>query len=449
MLSRIGRHAFIGALLSLVLLLGALRTVSAHEIPNDVTIQAYLKPEGSQLHLLVRVPLIALRDMTWPMKPGTDDTLDLAHADSELTNAATLWIGDEAHLYEGAQALPTPRVAALRATPPADRSFESYEQALALVTGPRASDADDITIKEGFLDVLFDYPITSDRSRFSLNTQWARLGIHAVTIIRLLLPDGAVRAFELQGDPGFVRLDPSWYQAAGQFVRLGFDHILDGTDHLLFLLCLVIPFRRVRQLVVVITAFTLAHSVTLLASAYGMAPDALWFPPLIETLIACSIVYMALENIVGATVHRRWFITFCFGLVHGFGFSFPLRQTLQFAGGHMLTSLLAFNIGIELGQLLVLVLLVPALDLLFRVVMPERIGVTILSAIVAHTGWHWMAARAALLWQYQFAWPQLTPSFLAAVVRWLMLLVILGGLAWVIKTLTNALDDAGEVKSRV
>src|ERR1051326_8945271 len=92
--------------------------------------------------------------------------------------------------------------------------------------------------------------------------------------------------------------NPSWTQAAGQFVKLGFEHILDGTDHLLFLFCLVIPFRRLRSLVAVVTSFTVAHSITLIASAYNIAPDALWFPPLIETLIATSIVYMALENIV-------------------------------------------------------------------------------------------------------------------------------------------------------
>ena len=161
-----------------------------------------------------------------------------------------------------------------------------------------------------------------------------------------------VRAFEFDGDPGLVRLDPRWYQAALRFVAAGFLHILDGTDHLLFLLCLVIPFRRFRALIPVVTAFTVAHSITLIASAYDLAPDALWFPPLIETLIAISIVYMALENIVGSsTVQRRWMIAFGFGLVHGFGFSFALRETLQFAGSHLLTSLLSFNIGVELGQI--------------------------------------------------------------------------------------------------
>src|SRR5581483_11212634 len=144
--------------------------------------------------------------------------------------------------------------------------------------------------------------------------------------------------------------------------------ILGGADHLLFLLCLVIPLRRLRPLVAVVTAFTLAHSTTLIASAYDFAPAALWFPPLIETLIAISILYMAFENIVGTRVERRWVMAFGFGLVHGFGFSFALRQTMQFAGSHLLASLLAFNVGVELGQLLVLALLVPVLKALFRFV---------------------------------------------------------------------------------
>jgi len=81
-------------------------------------------------------------------------------------------------------------------------------------------------------------------------------------------------------------------------------------------------------------------------------------------------------------------IAFGFGLVHGFGFSFALRETLQFAGSHLLVSLLAFNVGVELGQLLVLALFILALGFLFRFVVAERIGIIVLSALVAHTGWH-------------------------------------------------------------
>jgi HupE / UreJ protein len=271
-----------------------------------------------------------------------------------------------------------------------------------------------------------------------------------ITVLRFLPPSGVIRAFEFSSDPGLVRLDPRWHQAALRFVELGFFHILDGTDHLLFLFCLVIPFRRFRALIPVVTAFTVAHSITLIASAHNLGPDALWFPPLIETLIAMSIVYMALENIVGgSTVHRRWIIAFGFGLVHGFGFSFALRETLQFAGSHLLTSLLSFNVGVELGQLLVLLLMIPLLDALFRYVVAERMGTIILSALVAHTGWHWMTERWDRLRQFRFQWPALSAALLASAMRWTMLIVILAGLAWLVygrlrKRFREGVDAAAE-----
>jgi hypothetical protein len=312
-----------------------------------------------------------------------------------------------------------------------DPSFATYDAALAHVLGPRLANDTNVVWDQVLLDTILEYPIQSDRSRFSIHSELARLGVRTVTVLRFLPPGGAIRAFEFTGDPGLVELDPRWHQAALRFVKLGFMHILDGTDHLLFLFCLVIPFRRFRALIPIVTAFTVAHSITLFASAYNFAPSALWFPPLIETLIACSIVYMALENIVGgATVHRRWMIAFGFGLVHGFGFSFALKQTLQFAGSHLLTSLLGFNIGVELGQLLVLAVMVPALDLLFRYAVAERMGTIILSALVAHTAWHWMMDRADQLRQFRFEWPIIGAATLANALRVLMVIVLLGGLMW-------------------
>jgi len=408
---------------------------SAHDILNDVTVQAFLKPEGQRLDLLVRVPLKAMRDMDFPERgPGY---LDLARVDLLLPDAAILWISDFIELYEGDTRLPRrPQIIATRVSLPSDKSFGSYEEALAHVTGPKLPADTNVVWNQVMFDVLFEYPIQSDRSQFSIHPGLARLGLRVVTALRFLPPGGAVRAFEFTGDPGLVRIDPRWHQAALRFVELGFFHILDGTDHLLFLLCLVIPFRRLRSLIVVVTAFTVAHSITLLASAYNFAPDSLWFPPLIETLIAMSIVYMAFENIVGASsVQRRWMITFGFGLVHGFGFSFALRDTLQFAGSHLLTSLLSFNVGVELGQLLVLVLLIPALELLFRFVTAERIGTIILSALVAHTGWHWMIERGERLRQFRFQWPEVNAALLASAMRWLMAIVLVAGLMWLVLTL--------------
>jgi hypothetical protein len=408
--------------------------VAAHEIPGDVTIQAWLKPEGQRLRVLVRVPLVAMRDMNYPTRGDkTLGVLDLSRAESLLRDAATLWVGEAIDVYEGDTRLPRPRLVEVRPSLPSDRSFtSSYDEALAHVTGPRLPDDTDLPWSSGVLDAFFEYPIQSDRSHFSVDSRLDRLGLRTITVLRLVLPDGTVRAFEFVGTTGFVRLDPRWHQAALQFVKLGFTHILDGTDHLLFLLCLVIPFRRFGALVAVVTAFTVAHSITLFASAYNLAPDALWFPPLIETLIAASIIYMALENIVGANVKRRWLITFAFGLVHGFGFSFALRQTLQFAGSHLLTSLLSFNIGVELGQLLVLVVMIPALGLLFKYVVAERLGTIILSALVTHTAWHWMTERWAILRQFRFEWPAFDALFLASAMRWAMLAVVAAGLYWLV-----------------
>ncbi len=300
-----GAHAVLAA----ALLVSLCTNVAAHEIPGDVTIQAWLKPEGQRLRLLVRVPLVAMRDMNYPTRGDkTLGILDLSRAESLLRDAATLWVGEAIDVYEGDTRLPLPRLVEVRPSLPSDRSFtSSYDEALAHVTGPRLPDDTDLPWSSGVLDVFFEYPIQSDQSPFSVDSRLESARAPDDHGPPAGAADGTVRAFEFVGTTGFVRLDPRWHQAALQFVKLGFTHILDGIDHLLFLFCLVIPFRRFRALVAVVTAFTVAHSITLFASAYNLAPDALWFPPLIETLIATSIVYMALENIVGVDleIERR------------------------------------------------------------------------------------------------------------------------------------------------
>jgi hypothetical protein len=430
------------ALVSIVSIVLATPTFAeAHDIPADVTIQAFLKPEGQRLRLVVRVPLEALRDLSVPTRPGSTvgagPLVDLARLQPLLAGAATVWLGQNIDFYENDAPLTGTSLLDLRVSLPTDRSFGSYEDALRHVTGPALADTAAISWATGLLDVLFETPIASDQSQFSIRPRLARLGVRTITVLRFVTPGGSVRAFEYSGDPGVVRLDPRWHQAALGFVRLGFFHILDGTDHLLFLFCLVIPFRRFRALIPIVTAFTVAHSMTLIASAYDLAPGALWFPPLIETLIAVSIVYMALENIATPNPPRRWLITLAFGLVHGFGFSFALRESLQFAGSHLLTSLLSFNVGVELGQLVVLAVLVPALELLFRYAVTARMGTIILSALVAHTGWHWMIDRFDRLRQYRFDWPSFDALFFLALNRWLIVAVATAGAVWLAVTVTR------------
>jgi hypothetical protein len=433
------------AMLAALLLAGAARP-RAHEIPNEVTVQTFLKPEGSRVVLLVRAPLKAMRDMKVPQREG--GMLNFDELDPILRASAVTWIAPWVTLYENDTQLSVPELVAVRASLPADRSFDSYDQAFNhTMNAPRLAPDTELYWEEGLIDAVFVYTIQSDQSKFAVESGLTRLGMRVNVVMRFLPPGGAERAFDIHGDPGKVQLDPRWYQAAFLFVKDGFFHILDGIDHLLFLLCLVIPFRKLRSLVLVVTSFTIAHSITLIASAFDMAPGALWFPPLIETLIAASIVYMGLENIVAPSLERRWLITFAFGLVHGFGFSFALRERLQFAGQHLLTSLLAFNVGVEIGQVLVLIIAVPLLALLFRYVVAERMGTIILSALVVHTAWHWLIDRGDRLRQYQFAWPAFDTIFLVGVLRWLMLVVIVAAFAWLVFGVFRPSQKSGQVQS--
>ncbi|MCC6342644.1 MAG: HupE/UreJ family protein [Bryobacterales bacterium] len=401
---------------------------AGHDIPRDVTVQLFLKPSNGRMQILVRVPLKAIRDLEFPEREN--GYLDVGRLAPHLPSAATLWLAQFLDIREEGRKLATPTVTATQLSLESDTSFSSFEQAAARLSAPRLPNSANVVWNQLLLDVRMESPVESDAAHFAIRPGLRHLAARVLTVVRFLPPGGTVRAYEFSGDPGLVPLDPRWHQAAARFVELGFFHILDGADHLLFLLCLVIPFRRFRPLVWVVTAFTLAHSITLIGSAYNLAPDALWFPPLVETLIAASIVYMALENIAGGiTTRRRWIMAFGFGLVHGFGFSFALKESLQFAGSHLLASLVSFNIGVEIGQLLVLALSIPLLELLFRFVVAERMGGVILSALVAHTAWHWMMERGERLRQFSFDWPPAGSAFLASSMRWAMWLLIAAG-AW-------------------
>lgn len=439
MIPRTSRTIASAAVLAGVLLAGA-PPVMAHEIPARVTVVAFVKPLGQTLRVAIRVPLEAMRDVEFPLRGM--GFLDFDAIGPRLHEAARLWIAGSLGLLEDGRPLPEPRVVAVQISLPSDRSFETWEAALAHITGPPLPRETELVWQQALLDVILESPVASDRSDFSLRPTLARLGIQTTTVVRFQPPTGPERAYQYIGDPGLVRLDPRWHHAVWQFVELGFRHILDGTDHLLFLLCLVLPFRRVRPLVLVVTSFTVAHSITLIAASTGLAPSALWFPPLIEALIGLSILFMAFENIVGARRERRWLLAFGFGLVHGFGFSFFLRESLQFAGGHLVTSLLAFNVGVELGQLLVVVLVVPVLAVLLSRVVKERIGIILISALVAHSAWHWMTDRVSALRQYRFQWPVLDSALLGAAWRALLLLVIVAGAGWALLGLARRLAPA-------
>src|SRR6516164_6545941 len=374
-----------------------LLSANAHDLPLDRMMNGFVKIEPKQADFVVRVPLDLLLGVPFPL---TGDHYNIP-ASRPAVETAVKALASALELWEGNVRLVSSSAAGQLA-PLSNRSFEDYDQAVAQVAEPVATDTV-IAFQQGYLDAHFVYPISSPKSVFSVQTTiGADLGDYVRLTIRYIPLGEPSRAMMITGASGRVALDPAWYQASVGFVRLGIAHILSGIDHLLFLLCLIIPFRRIWGLVPVITAFTVGHSITLIGTAYNIA-------------------------LVGASLRRRWIIAGLFGLVHGFGFADILKEQLQFAGSNLLVSLFSFNIGIEIGQLAVLCVFVPALALLFRGAMSGRMGIIVVSAIVAHTAWHWMIDRADVLWKT--AWPQITVPGLMILARWIVAVGLAVGLA--------------------
>ena len=432
---------------ALALALAVPTPLVAHEIPARVAVLGFVRAEGPRAELLVRVPLEAMRDLDFPLT--ADGSLDLVRLRALLPEAAQLWVADYLTLDADGVPLGALRVADARIALPNDRSFEAWDAARAHFEAPLLDSVPGLQWRSALLDVRLEVALPRPGARLVLHPRLAHLGLRTSSVLHLIGADGRDRLLIYEGNPDRIALEPRWTDAARQFAVEGFRHILGGIDHLLFVLCLVLPVRRWRSLVAIVTAFTVAHSLTLGASALGLAPSAGWFPPLVEVLIAASIVWLTIENVVlpAERLERRWAIAFAFGLVHGFGFSFALADRLQFAGGHLVMALASFNLGVEAGQLLVLALALPLLGLLHRYVGAgrERTVTLVGSVLVAHTAWHWMTARAATLaeWRGRVGWPAMDAVFALAAVRTALLLTVALAAALALRHILRRVEGPG------
>jgi hydrogenase/urease accessory protein HupE len=176
-------------------------------------------------------------------------------------------------------------------------------------------------------------------------------------------------------------------------VKLGVSHIWTGYDHLLFLFALLVVCRSFRSIVLIVSCFTLAHSITLALATLDMVN--LPSRP-VEALIAASIVFVGAENLLrrGEEPRGRWALTFAFGLIHGFGFASVLRELGVGTGAQGIAMpLLAFNLGVEIGQIAIASAVLPIVWQLRRRQSFVRVGVPLLSAVVALAGLYWLVER--------------------------------------------------------
>jgi hypothetical protein len=189
------------------------------------------------------------------------------------------------------------------------------------------------------------------------------------------------------------RLAPGRLETFRRFLALGVTHILPwGLDHVLFVLGLALLSPRLGPLLAQVTAFTVAHTLTLALSSYGVVRLS---PEIVEPLIALSIVYVAVENVVSPKLRAsRVVLVFAFGLLHGLGFAGVLGE-IGLPEGQRLTALLGFNVGVELGQLGVIVLAALGLGAWVKLGGERKGVVRPASVLIAAVGLFWFVQRIA------------------------------------------------------
>ncbi|HWX85224.1 MAG TPA: HupE/UreJ family protein [Xanthobacteraceae bacterium] len=189
---------------------------------------------------------------------------------------------------------------------------------------------------------------------------------------------------------------PSLLSVMQRYLVTGIEHIFLGYDHIAFLIAIVLWARRLLPVIKIVTAFTLAHSITLSLAALQIVviPSTI-----VEPAIAASIVFVAVENFFSRDIDGRWKVTFAFGLIHGFGFASALQE-FGLPANAVVPALAAFNIGVEIGQVAIVSIVVPVLVVLDRLFAVDRAKpvraaalVYALSALITVLGSYWLLTR--------------------------------------------------------
>ena len=256
--------------------------------------------------------------------------------------------------------------------------FATLEEARAVFTSQAvyAAEAGPAYVGDIVLDIILRYETGAPVYEYAVSSSLdpGLPGQEKTANLILDYGPGDTKVFRARGllnEP--VAISRSLWAAIATFIQEGVRHILEGWDHVLFVLCLALGASRLKSLVWRATGFTLGHSVTLAIGFFGYVPSGLWFVPSVELGIALSIIYAAAIAVVARRDENRselgpFLVTTGIGLLHGLGFSFVLREVLQVDSPNIWQSLLAFNLGVEVGQILIILIAWP----LFRLV--ERLS---------------------------------------------------------------------------
>lgn len=254
--------------------------------------------------------------------------------------------------------------------------FATLGEARAAFASHRAfpEDAKPLYVGDTVVDIVLRYPTGAPVYDYNVSSTLdpGLPGQENTANLILDYSPGGIKVFRARGllaEP--VTISRSTLSAIVTFIKEGVRHILEGLDHVLFVLCLVLGATQLKSLVWRITGFTIGHSVTLSAGFFGFVSSGAWFVPAVETGIALSIIYAAAIAVMprsrqGASERNIFFVTCAIGLLHGLGFSFVLHKILQISSPDIWQSLLAFNVGVEIGQLTIILATWPVFRLIQR-----------------------------------------------------------------------------------
>ena len=376
-----------GAALFVAVLASFAGAASAHFLLNVNIRVFHVVHEPERIRLLVRMPMPYLvADKLGPEStegtpapaPYTTNRIEnggLVHyldatAFRSAPEGLAEFLADGLVLEAGGVSL-SPEVGRVRAYPArVQPPFARREEAEDSLSGPvYAEDFEATYVGDTIVDAEVIYATTERVASYTLRSTLDPGLPKQDETANLILDHGSAPAlvFRVRGlmkQP--VEVSRSILKAAWTFVEDGIRHILDGKDHVLFIVCLVLGATTLGALAWRVTGFTIGHSVTLALGFFGYAPKGAWFIALVETGIALSILYAATIALTSGGHRMTTMVTALLGLLHGLGFSFVLKEILKLDSPNLWQNLLAFNVGIEIGQLLIVLVLWPILALVAR-----------------------------------------------------------------------------------
>ncbi|HEY2818896.1 MAG TPA: hypothetical protein VGK44_17380 [Casimicrobiaceae bacterium] len=412
------------AIAALTLVAPARVAANGSDIPSTIVLQGFLKQDGNRARLLVRVPLILLQAASLPKRgPGY---LDLAHIDDKLNDVAQSAGRQIEIVGDGAPLIPIVR--ASRISLLSDRSFGSYETALASLEGPKLPVDTDVFWDQGFFDVALEYPLHASNAHLSIRSNVAPELERRVKLRLTFLPSGApARNYEIASGTGSIPLDPSSFEAAWSSWKRGFVDAF-AFDRLAFLLCLIAPFRNLRSLLAIVVVMAGMQALTMTAMGAHWVAEAPWLPPFADVGLALGVLLLAIGNLGAPSLRRRWLVAAVIAALGGFAIGPLFAQSWQFAGAHPVVAALSYNAGVIVGAVFILLVALVALRVVFAFVLGAPLGVIVLSALLGLVAWQWLFDGVHRLQQAMDA--GVSSMSIVAVVRWLVPGILVGVAAY-------------------